>query len=379
MLRLLYIGHYLENSGWGSAGRSTIEALSTIPNIDLVCRPLVLAGGFKDKSENLKTAERKSCHNPDVVIQNVLPHFFNSNAKIKKNIGYFFTDSDTIAYNPWRFFLEQMDEIWLPNTESVDYISPFFDKKINVIPLACDAGKFEKNYPELKINELGGTFKFYFINEFNRRKNLAAVLEAFHTEFDYSEAVSLIIKTNIPNVNPAEAKQVVENFCNKVKQSLRLYSKHNYYHKEAIITDRLSDEQVCGLHRYGDCCVTPSFFESWGQNSFDAMGFGKTPICINHGGPRDYVNPKNPNTGTLIESYPEIVCGMENTLNDTFIGRENWFNADRDELKQTMRHYYTNRVRKGDCQDLHKITDGLDQAKKFSYEAVGKKIAEILL
>lgn len=291
----------------------------------------------------------------------------------------FFLDSDTIEYNPWRFYLEFMDELWCPNSEMKENITPFFDKQINVIPIGCDSAKFEKKYPELKINELGGTFKFYFINEFNRRKNLAAVLEAFHTEFDYSEAVSLIIKTNVPNANPTQSKQIVEDFCNKVKQSLRLYSKHQYYHKEAIITDRLTNEQICGLHRYGDCFVSPSFHECFGQNSFDAMGFGKTPICINHAGPKEYIDQTNLNTGTLLESYPEPVCGMEAVVPDTFTARETWYNVDRDELKHAMRMYYTNHREKGsECETL-KNREALEQAKKFSYEAVGKKIAEILL
>lgn len=376
MLKVLFIGHYNEQTGWGVAARDYIEALSTVKEIDLVCRPIVLSGGFKDKSDNIRTAEGKSHSNPDVCIQHVLPHFFNSSAKINRNIGLFVTETDTIAYNPWQFYLEQMDSIIVPNFEMKENITPFFDKTIDVIPHACDISKFTKKYPELKINELGGTFKFYFIGEFNRRKNLAALLEAFHTEFDYSEAVSLIIKTSIPKANPAQSKQIVEEFCNKVKQSLRLYSKHQYYHKEAIITDRLTDEQIYGLHLYGDCHVAPSFGEAWNIPAFDAMGFGKTPICINHGGPKDYIIPDKLNTGTIIESYPEIVCGMEDTLQDMFTGRETWFNADRDELQYAMRHYYENK----DCRGgLQPYIDGLEQAKKFSYEAVGKKIAEILL
>lgn len=171
MLKVLHIGHYREfPSGWGQASRDYIEALSTIPNIDLVCRPLVLSGGCKDLSDTIKIAEGKSHSNPDVCIQHVLPHYFSVNNKIARNIGLFVTETDTISYNPWRFFLEQLGEIWVPNFEMFENITPFFDNKINIVPHACDSSKFTKQYPELKINELGGTFKFYFIGEFNRRK-----------------------------------------------------------------------------------------------------------------------------------------------------------------------------------------------------------------
>ena len=379
MVKVLYISHSSELSGWGQAARDYIEAISTIPNVELVCRPVVLSGGFENKSENLRIAEGKSSKNPDVCIQHVLPHFFNANRKIGKNIGLFVTETDSISHNPWRFYLEQMDELWVPNIEMYQNITPFFDKKINVVPHATDIKKFTQKHPELKINEIGGTFKFYFIGEFNRRKNLAALLEVFHTEFDPSEPVSLIIKSSIPKAPPAESKHIIEQFCNKVKQSLRLYSKHSAYIKEAIITDRLSDEQMCGLHQYGDCLVNPSFGEAWSIPAFDAMGFGNTPICINHGGPADFIDRDNLNTGTLIESYPEIVCGVEDCLPDMFTAREQWYNADRDELKYAMRLYFTNRVRKGDCQDLHKMTDGLERAKQYSYQAVGQKIKGLLI
>lgn len=377
-IKVLYIGHYREFSGWGQAARDYIEAIATIPNVELVCRPLILSGGCSELSETIKEAEGKSSKSPDICIQHVLPHFFNANRKIGKNVGLFVTETDSIAYNPWRFYLEQMDELWVPNFEMFENITPFFDKKINIVPHAADVSKYTKEHPKLAINELGGTFKFYFIGEFNRRKNLAALLEAFHTEFDPSEPVSLIIKSSIPNISPGESKHIIENFCNKVKQSLRLYSKHNSYIKEAIITDRLTDGQICGLHQYGDCMVNPSFGEAWSIPAFDAMGFGKTPICINHGGPRDFIDDSNLNTGMLIDSYPELVCGVEDSLPDMFTARESWYNADRDALKFAMRMYFTNRISASDGVAVERITDGLERAKKYSYKAIGKKIQNLL-
>lgn len=75
MKKVLFIGHYREASGWGQAARDYIQAMLTIKDIDLVCRPLVLKGDYQELPESIKNAENKSDRMPDVCVQHVLPHF----------------------------------------------------------------------------------------------------------------------------------------------------------------------------------------------------------------------------------------------------------------------------------------------------------------
>lgn len=368
MKKVLFIGHYREGSGWGQAARDYIRSMLTIKDIELVCRPIVLKGDYKELPDEIIAAENKSDRKPDVCVQHVLPHFFSANGKIGKNIGLFVTETDTIKYTNWPIFLHQMDELWVPNDcmqTHLALISRKLYEKTYKVPHATDLSKFTKNGQQLQIPELGGTFKFYFIGEFNRRKNLAALIEAFHVGFHPSMPVSLIIKTSVPGTSPEESKSIVENFCNKVKQSLRLYTNHNFYKQEVVITDRLSEEQMIGLHRFGDCFINPSFGEAWSIPAFDAMGFGKTPINIEHGGPKEFVDDKEKGTGMLLPAYSEIVCGVDDTIPTMFTGREIWLNIDRFSLMSAMQHYYKNR---------YDANIGLNQALKFSYENIGKII-----
>lgn len=373
MKKVLFIGHYREASGWGQAARDYIQAMLTIKDIDLVCRPLVLKGDYQELPESIKNAENKSDRMPDVCVQHVLPHFFSANQKIGKNIGLFVTETDTLKYTNWPIFLYQMDELWVPNNDIIRNICQNLDlrysNKTYKVPHATDVSKFDKEGAQLSINEISGTFKFYFIGEFNRRKNLAALLEAFHVGFHHYDNVSLIIKTSIPGKSPQETKQIVQGFCDKVKSSLRMYVNHSYYKPEVIMTERLSENQLIGLHRFGDCFVNPSFGEAWSIPAFDAMGFGKTPININHGGPKEFVKEDDLGTGRLLGSYPEIICGVDDTIPTMFTGRERWMNIDRDELIAAMKHYQKNKF---------DSSIGKLQAAKFSYENVGKIISERL-
>lgn len=374
MLKVLYISHCYENSGWGDASRNYLEALNTIPDVEVVSRPVIIHGGAK-LSDNIKEMEARNSFNCDICIQHVLPHYFCASSKFKKNIGLFVTETSTIKYNQWSVYIQQMDELWIPNNymkASLIKDNLFDCNKIKVIPHASNINKFTFNHPSPKIREIEGTFKFYFIGEFNRRKNLVALLEAFHTGFDYSEPVSLIIKTNISGLHPQQSKQVVTEMCSKVKKGLRLYSKHESYKQEAIITDRLTDEQMCGLHQYCDCLVSPSFGEAWNIPAFDAMGFGKTPICINSGGHTEFIKADDSDCGKLLSCEPEIVCGVDGVFPDMFTGRERWMNVNRDDLIASMRYYYE---RKGKISQ----TSGLNQAEKFSYTNIGKMMKEQLI
>lgn len=379
-MKILYIGHYRENSGWGQAARDYIKALEaaiseyneseiekTVPDfICLVCRPVILAGGHP--ATEFKKYEDNTTQDVDYCIQHILPHHMVPTDKFKKNVGLFVTETD-VCFEAWDARLRLMDELWVPNKEMEVWFTTFnhLGPQVKVVNHATDKDKFKKDYPKLQVSELDCTYKFYFIGEFTRRKNIAAMLEAFHTEFNPNEPVSLIIKTSVPGKDAKEAQQIVQSYISKVKKSLNLYPRESDYHRELVITDRLSDEQIYGLHKYGDCCVAPSFGEAWDIPAFDAMGFGKHPICSKVGGHNEYINQKDSFSGMLIPTHTDIVTAVESPIPGLFTGRETWQAIDKIELKKAMRYYY-NVQNKPEIQDVG----------KYSYMSIGRQMLKAL-
>lgn len=368
--KVLFVSHLLENTGWGDAARNYLRALASVPELDVVARPVVIQGGRTELHPEIVECLNNSDKNCEVCIQHLLPHLMTPNGKFRKNIGLFVYETSTMKYTRWPVYLEQMDELWVPNDGLVELAKEEVGRPTFKVPHACDVAKFGLDYPAINFKEIAGTYKFYFIGEFNRRKNLAALLEAFHSEFDPSEPVSLVIKTSVPGVNPREAEKQVTEFCNKVKTSIKLHKNLHDYTSEVIICDRISDEQLYGIHKSCDCLVAPSYAEAWNQPAFDAMGFGNTPIVSDVNGHKEW---SKFSSFSRIVPTNQVICGaVDGSFPDMFTGRECWWSVDRQKLRSEMRAAYTNR-NKPDEEKLSKYMNN------YSYENIGKIMKERIL
>ena len=373
-MKILYIGHYKEGTGWAHAAIDYILSLDAA-GLDVVCRSI----DFNHKNitipKRITELENKSSKGCDICIQHVLPHKMDFNGKFKKNIALYATETDSFIATTWPDRINLMDEAWVINKQMVDAsIKSGITVPIKIIPHACDTSKFERNYTRFEIPQIQDTFVFYFIGELIRRKNLVALLKAFHLEFDSNEPVSLAIKAHKTGMNEDECFKHITIMCDQVKENLKLYPQMDDYKREIIITQYLSEIEMCSLHTTCDCLVAPSFGEAWCIPAFDAMGFGNTPICTNTGGMADFLSGGG---GMLVDAHPEPAFGMTETFSDLYTGRENWDNIDIRELQKRMRNVY----------ELHSSNSpaylatkklGLENAYRYSYENVGKIMKEAL-
>ena len=90
-----------------------------------------------------------------------------------------------------------MDELWVPS----NYVKEACIKSgvtipIKIAPHCLDVESYIKSADNAKVQELLNTFNFVFVGEFIERKNLKALVRAFHTEFHPKEDVNLLIKTS---------------------------------------------------------------------------------------------------------------------------------------------------------------------------------------
>lgn len=368
-MKILYVGHYKENSGWSKAAIDLIQAIDSA-GIDVVCRNIKLTPSSYHIPNKIHELESKDLNNVDVCIQHLLPHHLVSTSKFKKNIAYYVGESTTLKYNTWKTILNCMDEIWVPNQTQLHHMRNDGFANLQYIPHAFDLSKYTKdNGIKINFGDKNETFKFYYIADLNERKNIESIIKCFHSEFHRHEPVSLILKVKKFGVHPEKLRENIQNVCNGIKKTLRIYPEIQDYHQEIIITEDMSSDEIDSLHTSCDCMINATHGEGWSIPSFEAMCFGKTPICSNEGGPKEYIS--NTNVGTLISGTYGVCDHSDSAFPNIFTGRESWFVPNESEIKSAMRFYYENK---------HNINRkaGLEAAQKFSYNNVGNKIKELL-
>ena len=369
-MKLLVIGNCFDLTGWSEAACRLILACDHA-GIDTVVRTVKLNNVPGDVPARVKDLQKKSSTGTTHCVQLLLPHLMEAAGRFK-NIGMFFSETDSFPTNNWTERLNLMDEVWVCNRQQVRACQKsHVNKPVNVIPIPCDIDQYRQNYPPVPaLLEYDGIFKFYFIGENNKRKNLAAVLKAFHLEFDPFEPVMLIVKTSKPGMNQEQASQYTQKLCSMVREGLKLYPNANYYHQELINTDRLTGDEMMSLHQSCDCIVCPSYGESISLPVQDALFFGKGVIASRNTGFEDYLTDEN---SWLINCREEPVFGQTDTFTDLNTGREIWYSPDILQMRRAMRQAYEDR-------DLLKAKGeaGMAMAENYTYTKIGKLIKDTL-
>jgi glycosyltransferase involved in cell wall biosynthesis len=369
-MRVLFTGVYRDNTGWGHAAIDYILALDKV-GIDVVARPIRLNNMKSNIPTKLKELENKSSANCDVIIQHILPQFMEYDGNFKKNIALFEVETNSFAHTSWPEFLNMMDVGWLTSSNAYKVCRDSnVDIPLNIVLHTTNVDKYKKLYQPLDVPSIDGEFVFYTIADMINRKNLSALIKAFHTEFDPSEPVSLLIKASKYGVNPHKALGELQKYCNDIKAGLKLYSNVAYYKPEILMTAIIDDETIYRLHNSCDCFVLPSCGEAWAIPAFDAMAFGKTPIVTNWGGFKDYMTE---DTGWLVDCYEQQAFGGSDSFQSIYSAREKWAVVDIVHLGKCMRAAYEN-------QELRqsKAEAGKQRAEDFSYDKIGLHLKNIL-
>jgi len=367
-LKILYCGVTGDGTGWGKAAQNYILAMDHI-GLDVVHRPIRLNSNKYEVPARIEELEKKSPQGCTHIIQHILPHY-SYYAGPAKNICMFASESSNFVTTSWVERLNTLDEAWVFNWQSANVAeNSGVNVPIRVIPHCFDITTYQKKYEPFHIPEIAGTFKFYFIGEFVRRKNLGALLKAFHSTFEPHEPVSLVIKSNIPGKSKQESADIIRNFCRSVKEGLKLRPIDSYA-KEVIITQRLSDADILRLHATCDCFVMPSYGEAWCIPAFEAMAMGKPTIATKGTGFLDYMTEE---TSFLVPARKEPVFGCIDTFGDLMTAREEWDSIDISWLKSFMREIYDY----GEKYDTMSQAS-VERAKAFDYRPVGELIAAAL-
>lgn len=372
-MKVLFIGHYKEQSGWGRAACEYILALDAV-GIDVVCRPVILNQTTSDIPDRIKELENKDVYDCNICIQCVLPHLLYYDGSFDRNICIPFIDTKRLKHHTWLKFMH-LFEIWSPCSVLSYNLIEVLNNRVETVAVPCDESKYMSTVKPIDLGiDLGESFKFYSIFDMSPRKNLPTLLKAFHMEFKPYEDVQLIIKTSKAGSSPDLTKRYVMDMNNKICKSLKLYKTHRYTNP-IIISEMLTDSQIEQLHAYGDCFVLPTRGEAWCFPAFDAMGYGKHPIVTGRTSCSDYIVDTldiETESGSLIKSTMTPVTGMTDTFQELFTATELWEEPDVLDLQRLMRRAYDNRA------SITQNSTSFDMVEAFSREKVGQKMKDIL-
>lgn len=372
-MNVLFLGPYRQNDGWGLATKNYIRAVATkYPKLTI--RPLFLASSSNNDLEpDLLKYENTHYDHYDVVIQKTLPHCLSYNGHFDKNIGLFVLETNDLSNSECISNINRMDEIWVPsNQEKKCLLKSGVNKPVHTISQPLDT-ELLKNNKDHKIGFseiINRTFKFYFVGEYVERKNIHDLILAFNLAFDINQPVSLIVKTSISGMSPQESSKIIESDLEKIKKKLSISQR---YKKEIIISERLSDKDMVGLHNACDCLVAPSFGEAFCRPAAEALCLGKTPIVTDNTGMIDFIDNNN---GFIVKSRKIPVFIENRPLSrdfDIYTSNEYWYQIDIYDLISKMQNVY--KMHKEDRKNLeNKRQIGKNSIDNFSYENIGKKI-----
>jgi len=349
-MKILYISHSKEQSGYGRYCREYLKALKTT-NLEISSLAITLGKALNIVDET----EKVSLSSPDIVVQNILPHFMSKGNV--KSVGTAILESKDVKYNYWNQHLQMLDQVIYPhNTLGL------FDNEVS-IPTAINLNK--KNVPGLNIEEANGTFKFYWIGELSKRKNLSGLIKAYYNTFNCSEPVSLIIKAHTSGFNASEGKNQVVELINTIANGMKLYQDPKEYPRIIVLTEFFDDDKILGLHNYGDCFLSSSHGESINYPMLDAMNFNNSVISTTTFATEYYMNYGNIELVASDELEP--CFGQVESFNWYQSSLESWPSFNHKQFCEKMRKVYENRPKQNN--DL----SGLD------YSTVGKIIKEKLL
>lgn len=335
---ILYIGPTKDASGYGEASRNYIRSL-VLHGHKVTIRAAKFDSYPGDEFADIRALEGVNLE-PDICIQHLSPDQFNRFVPMGlsscKMVGLTVHETDGIPMS-WVNACNEMDLIIVPCEDNKKaFVDSGVATNVEIVPHTFDISKYDSLYPEFDLGEeVSRTTKFYSIFWNSYKKGLHTLLKAFYLTFqDRPEKVSLTLRIYTDPLhrdNGSEVKKVIL----EVKKLLRL----NDYPKVVLLCDRLTDEEICSLHKACDIFVTATRGEGWCIPCFDAMAFGNTPVAANWGGIREYLSTQ---TGYPIE-YQMVPCmGMANT--SIYSTRNKWAEPLLSDMMRQMFRAYCDHI-----------------------------------
>jgi glycosyltransferase involved in cell wall biosynthesis len=360
---ILYIGNFKDGTGWGEAAAGNVFALDSVAEFNVI--PSVVT--YKNSGHKSTPEIDQIYHNnkhlvPNVIIQHVLPHLYHYDSRFL-NIGFLDCESYDFKSTGWQNHINIMDQLWVPSENNREIAMRSGVKiPIYVVPHSIDISRYNRDaYSNgLRIKELENSYNFGFVGEFIQRKNIKALIQAFHLEFEPEEPVNLLLKTS-------GSVDAVQKFCSDIKMGLKTRKR---FKNELIITDRMQDDDYRSILCQIDTFVMPSRGEGFCIPALECQALGSN-ILYTQGVGMEW------SSGREVDSSLEYCFGAMEGLPSVDTADSEWWEISISHLRKEMRVDYESFIKRFEKPHV-KNAGSIASAKQFNHKHVGALIWNIL-
>lgn len=369
-MKILYIGNYKDGTGWGNAAKNNILALNSA-GLDVVIRPIAYNNN-NIIDPRLESLESKNLSNIDICIQHSLPATYKYNNKFK-NIGLYYTETNNWKYSLWHKYVNLMDEAWVSSRcEVTNSINSGVKIPIKVFKNSIEFDQYDNFNPIAQVKELKNGFNFCFFGEFNNRKNISSLIQAYHTEFHPSENVNLFLKLNDPTTDAQTCMNRANQLNEHIQKNIKIRRKYKDIY---IMSGYLGKAEYISVMSQCHCMVVPSYGEACCIPIIEAQALGLEVIYTGKTGMFDYASY---DYSYQIDSRETPCYGMINSLPELYSSLDSWQQIEINSLRNMMRKIYERYLKRSEEEKLH-IKNAIKKcAKQYDIKVAGLEMKEML-
>ena len=172
-------------------------------------------------------------------------------------------------------------------------------------------------------------FIFYTIATWTARKSVWNTVWAYLSEFRHDEPVLLIVKTSpmddTAGWDDGTTLSSVQDLVSEVPDSASV----------ELVTREMSDAEIRGLERRGDCFVSLCRSEGWGLPSFDAATRGTPVVMTGFGGQLEYLD----NASAFLVDY-DLTAVDDPAGGESYTPDQSWAEPDVEHASALLRQVY---------------------------------------
>jgi glycosyltransferase involved in cell wall biosynthesis len=351
---------YANRSGYAQAASDYINVIKTLNRYELKVTlfhssPDQLALTPSSYSELMRMIRLERQSNA-IQMLHCVPGTQHRLSILERNIGF----ATFETFEPpleWTHILNANKAIVCPSTFNMKIFKKAgITVPMHYIPHCFDENLYNINVcPKAKSND---SFTFLFLGTWRKRKGWDILLEAWIKEFDSSDNVNLMIKTDKYTLANASIAQKTQEFG--LKKDIA----------PILLEGRvLNDVEMPHFLKGADCFVSPTLGEGFGIPGLQCMALGVPVIITNCSGCTDYANQ---NTATLIE--PDGYQVIEDMDGIPQMRMKKWAHLSVASIRAAMRYVVDNKTHVQNKAQL-----AAEYVKnKFSYKAIAPKFGELL-
>lgn len=372
-----------ENSGYGISARLYIKALLE-SDVDITWTPMVRGKSLGMTYEPYQERQIGDpdldavCNKPidyDTVLVHTIPEFFTywrEQERDKYLIGYTVWET-TKPPEHWKDLINQLDHLLVPT----EWNKSVFEEHGITIPIDVIPHMSEFEGVSLQAADSSDqedeNFLFYIISEWNERKALWKIMDAYVKAFDEKDNVELLIKTSKGDAR--KPRNILFRYFGwifqPVEKTFRNYMKrYKNYPKITLVADESKpNSYIQNLHTRGDCYISLCRGEGWGIGSFEAARYGKPVIMTGFGGQTAYLHPDY----SWLVDY-DLIPVIDRNAPKSYGSDQEWAEADVDQAAEYMRFIFNHQ--KEAKEKGKKLKEFI--IENFSNEKTADKLAQFL-